>query len=106
MTTKIIIISAISGVAGLAVPALWVTFINTSRDDYPVASVLIWLVYPGYKAAALLFPDLAENESAGFTLLLPAMYVTFALYSFLTFALSFLLMRVTRMIRGQCRFAR
>ena len=84
------------------VPALWVAFINTSVHEYPtVSSVLIWLVYPGYKATAFLFPDLANSESAGFTLLLPAMLIIFALYFLLTLALCFLIARLVRAIRGQ-----
>jgi hypothetical protein len=101
LAKKIVIVSAISTAIGFTVPSLWVTFINRSENDYPAAVVLIWLVYPGYKAAAFLFPHLANNESAGFTLLLPAMLITFMLYFLLTFVLCFLLMRVTRLIRGQ-----
>jgi len=101
LAKRIIIVSAISTAVGFMVPSLWVAFINTSKNDYPAAVVLIWLVYPGYKAAAFLFPALANNESAGFTLLLPAMLISFVLYFLLTFALCFLLMRVTRLIRGQ-----
>ena len=91
----------ISIAIGLTVPALWVAFINTSVHEYPAVSVLTWLVYPGYKAAAFLFPDLANNESAGFTLLLPAMLIIFALYFLLTFVLCFLIARLVRAIRGQ-----
>ena len=96
---KILIISFISAVVGITVPVLWVTVINRSRDE-SFAWVLIWLVYPGYKAAAILFPNLANSESAGFTLLLPAMVIVFVLYFLLTFVLCFLILRVIRAIRG------
>jgi hypothetical protein len=101
MTKKIIIILVISTVVGFTVPALWVTFINTSTDNNVASLLLIWLVYPGYKAAAFLFPTLANSESAGFTLLLPALLIIFMLYFSLTFALCFLIVRVTRVIRGR-----
>src|SRR6267142_1735114 len=77
---KPVIILGISIAVGLFPGMLWLKVLNTPQNDTFLGSLPALLVYPGYKLAALLFPELAHNESAGLTLLPASLAINFGFY--------------------------
>ena len=96
----ILIVSAISLIVALSVPITWLMVLNSQKSDSFLGSLPAWLVYPGYKLAAILFPQLARNESAGLTLLPQSLVLNFLFYFLTTFVLSFVIFRIWRMRRA------
>ena len=75
--------------------------LNNQQSDSFFGSLPRWLVYPGYKLAAILFPQVARNESAGLTLLPQSLLLNFLFYFLATFVLSFVIFRIWRLRRAE-----
>ena len=99
--SRVIVISTISLIVGLFVPTLWVMVLNTQRSDTFLGSLPAWLMYPGYKLAAFLSPELARNESAGLTLLPQSLLISFVFYFLLSFGFCALVIKLWGTVRSQ-----
>ena len=99
--SKLIVISTISLIVGLFVRTLWVMILNTQQSHTFFGSLPGWLVYPGYKLAAFLSPELARSESAGLTLLPQSLLINFVFYFLLSFGFCVLIIKLWRTVRGQ-----